>query len=135
VTPRLHAVQTDSCAPLDRAYAKVQAVGGPKAAAAHWSECMWPWEHVGNSAADGILDDETYDWIPVVRAMNEGNGGPIVVTEDQVHQANDLARATTQINASHTGTAGLAGLLAGRDTIDPGERVAVIFSGVSRVLR
>ena len=132
VTPRLHAVQTDSCAPLDRAYAKVQGVGGPKAAAAHWSECMWPWEHVGNSAADGILDDETYDWIPVVRAMTEGNGGPIVVTEAQVLEANDLGRATTGINASHTGTAGLAGLLAARDSIDNDERVAVIFSGVSR---
>ena len=135
VTPRLHAVQTDSCAPLDRAYAKAQAVGGPKAAAAHWSECMWPWEHVGNSAADGILDDETYDWIPVVRAMNEGKGGPIVVTEALVLEANDLGRATTGINASHTGTAGLAGLLAARDTIDGDERVAVIFSGVSRALR
>ena len=135
VTPRLHAVQTDSCAPLDRAYAKAQGVGGPKAAAAHWSECMWPWEHVGNSAADGILDDETYDWIPVVRAMNEGNGGPIVVTETLVLEANDLGRATTGINASHTGTAGLAGLLAARDTIDEDERVAVIFSGVSKALR
>jgi threonine synthase len=132
VTPRLHAVQTKSCAPLQRAYAKVQAVGGPKAAAAHWSECMWPWEHVGNSAADGILDDETYDWLPVVQAMSEGNGGPIVVTETAVLEANELGRATTGIHASHTGTAGLAGLLAVRETIDPDERVAVIFSGVSR---
>ncbi|MBK5333171.1 MAG: PLP-dependent lyase/thiolase [Ilumatobacteraceae bacterium] len=132
VTPRLHAVQTDGCAPLQRAYANVEAIGGPKEAAGHWSDCMWPWEHVGNSAADGILDDETYDWIPVVRAMDEANGGPIVVTEAQVREANDLGRATTGIDASHTGTAGLAGLLAARDTIDPGERVAVIFSGVSR---
>ena len=48
---------------------------GRRAAAARWSECMWPWEHVGSSAADGILDDETYDWIPVVRAMAEARGG------------------------------------------------------------
>jgi threonine synthase len=130
--PRLHAVQTESCAPLQRAYAKLQAVGGAKAAAAHWNECMWPWEHVGNSAADGILDDETYDWIPVVQAMSEGKGGPIVATETQVHDANELGRATTGINASPTGTAGLAGLLAVRETIDPDERVAVVFSGVSR---
>ena len=93
---------------------------------------MWPWEHVGNSAADGILDDETYDWLPVVQAMSERHGGPIVVTEEQVHDANELGRATTGINASHTGTAGLAGLIAARDTIDPDERIAVIFSGVSR---
>ena len=81
-------------------------------AAAHWAECMWPWEHVGDSAADGILDDETYDWIPVLRGMGDSNGTPIVVTEAQVSLANDLGRATTGIDASHTGTAGLAGLLA-----------------------
>jgi threonine synthase len=130
--PRLHAAQTESCAPLQRAYAKMQTVGGATAAAAHWDECMWPWEHVGNSAADGILDDETYDWLPVVQAMSEGNGGPIVVTEAQVHEANELGRATTEINASPTGTAGLAGLIAARGAIDADERVAVIFSGVNR---
>ena len=92
---------------------------------------MWPWEHVGASAADGILDDETYDWIPVVRAMADGRGAPIVVTEAQVIEANELGRSTTGINVSHTGTAGLAGLLAMRSGIDAGERIAVIFSGVS----
>ena len=92
---------------------------------------MWPWEHVGVSAADGILDDETYDWIPVMRAMDRG-GSPIVVSESLVDEANKLARKTTAINASHTGTAGLAGLMAAMDGIDPGERVAVVFSGVSR---
>jgi threonine dehydratase len=132
VTPRLHAVQTDSCAPLHRAYEKVLQLGGPRAATSRWSECMWPWENVGNSAADGILDDETYDWIPLVRAMSEGRGAPIVVTEDQVVEANELGRSTTGINASHTGTAGLAGLLAVRDGIDSNERIAVIFSGVDR---
>jgi threonine synthase len=133
VMPRLHAVQTDSCAPLQRAYVKVQEVGGPTAAARRWSECMWPWEDVGRSAADGILDDETYDWIPVVTAMSDGNGSPVVVAETHVREANELARATTGIAVSHTGTAGLAGLLATRDAIDPDERVAVIFSGVSRL--
>ena len=132
VMPRLHAVQTDSCAPLERAWVHARSIGGPSAAAAHWEECMWPWEHVGRSAADGILDDETYDWIPVVRAMGEGNGSPIVVGEDLVLRANDLARRTTGINVSHTGTAGLAGLLSQRSDVAPDERVAVIFSGVSR---
>ncbi len=130
--PRLHAVQTESCAPLPRAWAKTTEVGGPREAAKHWSECMWPWEHVGLSAADGILDDETYDWVPVVRAMGDANGSPIVVTEAQVLRANELGRETTGIDASHTGTAGLAGLLAAMDQVDPSERVAVIFSGVRR---
>jgi threonine dehydratase len=132
VTPKLHAVQTDSCAPLNRAHVKVMQIGGPQAAATHWSECMWPWEHVGSSAADGILDDETYDWIPVVRAMAEGKGSPIVAREALVLEANALARTTTGINASHTGTAGLAGLLSVRESIGADERVAVIFSGVDR---
>jgi len=92
---------------------------------------MWPWEHVGGSAADGILDDETYDWIPVMRAM-DGGGSPVVVGETRVEEANELARKTTGVNASHTGTAGLAGLLSTIDEIDPSERVAVVFSGVSR---
>lgn len=135
VMPRLHAVQTDSCAPLQRAWLKTAEFGGPAEAAKHWAECMWPWEHVGSSAADGILDDETYDWIPVVRAMGDGNGSPIVVTEEQVRRANALGRATTGIDASHTGTAGLAGLMAVMDQVGPDERVAVIFSGVRRAAR
>ena len=93
---------------------------------------MWPWEHVGQSAADGILDDETYDWIPVVRAMGDGNGSPIVASEAQVLRANELGRSATGIDASFTGTAGLAGLIAARDDVDSSERVAVVFSGVRR---
>ena len=93
---------------------------------------MWPWEYVGESAADGILDDETYDWLPVVEAMASTGGAPVVVTEAHVLEANELGRRTTGIAASHTGTAGLAGLLAIRNQIDPDERVVVIFSGIQR---
>lgn len=93
---------------------------------------MWPWEHVGESAADGILDDETYDWLPVVEAMAISGGSPVVATEAQVLEANELGCRNTGIDASHTGTAGLAGLLAIRDRITPDERVAVVFSGIRR---
>jgi threonine dehydratase len=134
VVPRLHAVQTDSCAPLARAWDASRRLGGAMSAAAHWTQCMWPWEPVGSSAADGILDDETYDWLPVVRAMADGNGSPIVVSEARVIEANELARATTAIHVSPTGTAGLAGLLAARDSMGSSERVAVVFSGVQRSL-
>jgi threonine dehydratase len=130
VMPRLHAVQTESCAPLARAWERSLRIDG--ALGAHWGECMWPWEHVGNSAADGILDDETYDWLPVVRAMADGNGAPVVVSETHVLEANALGYRTTGIDASHTGTAGLAGLLAIREQLDGDERVAVVFSGVRR---
>ena len=127
-TPRLHAVQTASCAPLARAWDLSHSL----APAEHWAECMWPWEHVGESAADGILDDETYDWLPVVEAMTSSGGAPVVVTETHVLEANDVGCRTTGINASHTGTAGLAGLLAVREQVGPDERVAVIFSGIRR---
>ena len=136
--PRLHAVQTEACAPLARAWdrAATPTVGGVAHAAAHWSECMWPWEHVGTSAADGILDDETYDWLPVLDAMVAGGGSPVVVGEAEVAQANEAGCRTTGIDASHTGTAGLAGLVAlrreGPLQVQPDERVAVIFSGVRR---
>ena len=43
-----------------------------------------------------------------------------------------VAVGTTGIDASHTGTAGLAGLLAVRDEVRGDERVAVIFSGIRR---
>ena len=132
ITPKLHAVQTDACAPLSRAWTRSQATGGPKQAAAHWADCMWPWEEVGSSAADGILDDETYDWIPVLSAMADGHGSPVVASEAQVLEANEVGCRTTGIDASHTGTAGLAGLLAMREQLGPDERVAVIFSGIRR---
>ena len=47
-------------------------------------------------------------------------------------EAHRLAVETTGAAVSPTGTAGLAGLLALRDEIDPDERVAVVFSGVAR---
>ena len=132
ITPRLHAVQTESCAPLSRAWQRSAAVGGAKAAASHWDECMWPWEHVGTSAADGILDDETYDWLPVLESMAEGHGAPVVATEQHVLEANTLAHTHTDVDPSHTGSAGLAGLLALRSELGADERVAVVLSGIRR---
>lgn len=93
---------------------------------------MTPWETEPTSAADGILDDETYDWLGVANGMAASGGSPVVVAESDVLQANELAVQHTSIDASHTGTAGLAGLLAIRANIGNGERVAVIFSGVRR---
>ena len=93
---------------------------------------MWPWEAVGATAADGILDDETYDWLPVMAAMSESNGSPVVVAESLVLQANEVGCRTTGIDASHTGTAGLAGLLAIREELQSDERIALIFSGIRR---
>ncbi len=96
---------------------------------------MSPWETEPVSAAHGILDDETYDWAAVVEAMERTGGGAIVVDEAAIHEANELGRESTGIDADHTGTAGLAGLLSltRSGLVRPGESVAVLFTGVRRV--
>jgi threonine synthase len=146
--PRFHTVQTRGAAPLARAYDRVAALlpDGADAtdaasiesvlsrAAIHRSEFMWPWETVPHSVAGGILDDETYDWLAVVRGMLLTGGRAVVVDEAALQDANRLARASTDIDVDHTGSAGLAGAieLLRRGDIGPDERVAVIFTGIRR---
>jgi threonine synthase len=152
--PRLYTVQTRGAFPLARAHERVRErlvsrlgwTGGPldladpsaraelAYVARHRSEFMWPWEEEPRSIAGGILDDETYDWLAVVRGMLASGGGPIVVDEDTLREANDLARARTGIDVDHTGTAGLAGLLEliGNGNVRADETVAVLFTGVRR---
>jgi threonine synthase len=95
---------------------------------------MWPWETEPVSVAHGILDDETYDWLAVVRAMLLSGGRCVTVDESTLEEANAFARPAVGIDADHTGTAGLAGLISlTRDgLVSPDETVAVIFSGVRR---
>jgi threonine synthase len=95
---------------------------------------MWPWEQEPTSIAEGILDDETYDWLAVLRGMAESGGVPVVAAEATLKEAHDLARTHTGVAVSYTGSAGLAGLLRlQRDgVIGAGERVVLIFSGVER---
>lgn len=131
--PVLHAVQTAGCAPLVRAWEQAADVeGGRRRAAEHWTDCMWPWEDEPHSLADGILDDETYDWVGVVDALLATAGTPTVVAEDLVVRAAEIGPALTGIDVSPTGAAGLAGLLALRDQVADDERVAVVFSGIRR---
>jgi threonine synthase len=153
--PRLHTVQTTGAHPLERAYARVRAMlpgaggagpGGdrrplPRAdvervlavAAQHRSAYMWPWESEPKSIATGILDDETYDWRAVVGAMLATGGQPLVVTEQRLAEANELA-AATGIPADPTGSSGLAGLLDLRHAgvVGADERATVLFTGVRR---
>jgi threonine synthase len=132
LTPKLHAVQTEACAPLARAWAQVRQAGGMATAASRWAECMWPWEHVGSTAADGIVDDETYDWLAVTKALHDSGGSAVVATEAHVGEANELGCRATGVDASHTGTAGLAGVLSLRGELRGDERIAVVFSGMRR---
>lgn len=142
--PKLHAVQTRAGFPLARAWDRFvekfprrSAEILPNAleyAAAHRGEFMWPWETEPKSAATGILDDETYDWLAVVEGMARTGGGPVVVDEATVERACALARNTTEIRADATGTAGLAGYLTlVRDrALGPEERSVLLFTGLRR---
>jgi len=104
-------------------------------ARAHRSAFMWPWETEPLSIATGILDDETYDWAAVVEGMVRTGGFPVVVDEATLREANELARETTGVDVDHTGSSGLAGLLALSRTGSrprPDECVVVLLTGVRR---
>jgi threonine synthase len=137
-TPRVDTVQTSGAWPLRRAFDAVGTRGDAEQtlrfAAHHRSAFMWPWEDEPRSIAHGILDDETYDWLAVVEGMLATGGRPLVVDEGTLVRANELARETTGIDVDHTGTAGLAGVLALREAgeIADDERIGVLFTGVVR---
>ena len=128
----LHAVQAEGCAPLAHAWQESAKYKTALDAAGHWDQCMVPWSSTPTSFADGILDDETYDWVSVCRAMRASGGSPVVASEQHVRDAYALAHRTTDIDVSPTGASGLAGLLAARDRVSNEERVAVVFSGIRR---
>ena len=147
--PRLDTVQARGGSPLARAWERVRedlavVAGTPidpgvvhdglRGLANRRSRYMWPWETEPVSVAHGILDDETYDWLAVVRAMLVTGGRTVVVDEPALLEANALACAATGIDADETGTAGVAGLLAlaRGGFVRPDETVAVILSGVRR---
>jgi threonine synthase len=142
--PRLHTVQTEAAWPLRRAFEAVAANCASRTpadirsavsyAAHHRSEFMWPWESEPHSVAHGILDDETYDWLVLVAEMLATHGEPLVVDEVTIAEANALALQATGVAVDPTGSAGLAGLLALRDSgrVADDERVAVLFTGVIR---
>ncbi len=123
----LYAVQTEGCAPFDRAWRRAAGIERP---ARSWGELMTVWDHP-TSLADGILDDETYDWVSVLDAVRASGGTSVVAPEEAVVEAHELARRSG-FDASATGTAGLAGALTLREEIHPDEAIVVVMSGVAR---
>ena len=59
---------------------------------------MQPWESP-HSLADGILDDETYDWISIGRAIERSSGRSVVAVESEIVHA----RAGQHIRTSDFG--------------------------------
>jgi threonine dehydratase len=130
---RLHAVQAQGCAPLARAWQRaIDDVVDPSSrlVAPLWSELMTPWDDP-QSLADGIVDDETYDWLGVFDAIGPWGDAPIVASEADIVAAHELV-TSAGFDASPTGSAGLAGLLAVIDVVRPTERVVVVMSGIAR---
>ena len=96
---------------------------------------MAPWPTEPASYATGILDDITYDWLPIVDGMLATGGFPLVATDDDFRAAHRLGHTHTSIPVCPTGAAGLGGLLALQRDVAPdltGERVALVFSGHQR---
>jgi threonine dehydratase len=124
---RLDTVQAEGCAPLAAAWHRIDGRAHPER---DWREVMqaWPEPH---SSADGILDDETYDWIADVRVMQASGGRPIVAAESDIVAAHALAVAAG-FDVSPTGSAGLAGALALRRAGTSVEHIVVVMSGVAR---
>ena len=144
--PRVHTVQTAGAWPLARALEKLTgrlpADAGPdelraavEYAAAHRSEFMWPWETVPHSLAHGILDDETYDWVALVEAMLTTGGKALVVSEEEIAEANELGASrrpgSRWTRPARPGSPGWPSS-AGAGTSAPDERAAVLFTGARR---
>jgi threonine synthase len=135
--PILHPVQTEACAPLVEAWNRLQqdtADPDEMASLAHHQpdRYMRTWPAVGTSAASGILDDITYDWLPILDGMLESGGSPVLVSEDRVVEANEMGRLHTGIDVDATGTAGLAGVIERCRRLGPDATAVVLFTGISR---
>lgn len=126
---RVFPVQTEGCAPLRRAWDLLAPDFDFDVAAENPDAYMWPWEEEPHSLATGILDDVTYDWLPLLRRTRETGGEPIVVAESFVEQAYAMAHAHTDIPVCSTGTSGFAGALS---RPPKGGRTIVVFSGIDR---
>jgi threonine synthase len=96
---------------------------------------MWPWDGATpHSLAHGILDDVTYDWYFLLRAVLRSGGRAEILSEDAIRVAYEKANLHTGIPVCPTGASGLAGLmqLQASGAITPGESVGLFFTGFDR---
>jgi threonine synthase len=134
--PKVWAVQAEGCAPFDRAWRGIPTDGpvDDRLAEAQDNEAalMTPWIEP-TSSATGILDDVTYDWLGVARALIETGGGSLVASEEEILGANERVSGAGY-DADETGSAGYAGLLVAERTgrIGPGESGGVLVTGIRR---
>ena len=104
------------------------------AAATQRSVLFQPWPDPQPSVAYGILDDDTYDGLALLRHMLHTGGSPVTVDEATLVEAAVEMRRGAGIDADETGAAGLAGLLVWRRVTPAShdERVLVLATGCRR---
>ncbi len=125
----LYPVQVAGCAPLKRAWDLLAPEFDLERGRANPEEFMWPWDQP-SSAASGLLDYVTYDWLPLLEATIESGGTPLVVPETTLIETHEIATSVTGLNVSPTGVAGLAGLA--EASVEDGSVVGVLFTGIDR---
>ena len=130
--PSFHAVQSAGCAPLNRAFNIVASLEDP-IGGLDSDDPMWAWENP-NSVATGILDDVVYDWKPIVWAMLQMGGSPVIASEEAITRAHQLVHSHTDISPCITGTSGLAGVITNHENglLDTDSHVAVLITGTER---
>ncbi|MCU0538697.1 MAG: pyridoxal-phosphate dependent enzyme [Desulfobacterales bacterium] len=103
--------------------------------ALHPSRYMWPWDGPApQSLAHGILDDVTYDWYALLKAVLRSGGGAEILREESIRAAHRLSRSHTGIPVCPTGAAGLAGLiqLSEAGVVERSEKAGLFFTGFDR---
>jgi len=130
--PALTCVQPEGNQPLRRAFAAMASTGATAAAAAKdRGAFMEPWDSP-HSVAYGILDDETYDWVALCDAMAKTGGQAVSVSDPQICSAKSVAEFGLGVGVCHTGSAGLAALLADQGALASPTPNLVILSGLDR---
>ena len=82
-----------------------------------------------------ILDDITYDWIGVAKALAHTGGESIVASEYEIGEAYNLVQALIRVNAEPTGSTGVAGVISALESgyLRRSDRVAILLTGVLRM--
>jgi threonine synthase len=96
---------------------------------------MWPWDGgTPHSLAHGILDDVTYDWYYLLRAVLRSGGRAEILAEETIRDAYEKAQTQTRVPVCPTGASGLAGLiqLQASGAVAAGEAVGLFFTGFDR---
>ena len=137
--PRISAVQTEGCAPFDRAWGGLAQLvkAGEKVeyAIANSETLMTSWEKPA-SLATGILDDITYDWVGVVNALAKTGGGSIVASETEIVAAYKLVNSLG-VAVEPTGSASVAGVINALKSgyINGSDRVGVLLTGIEHSIK